>query len=140
MAGLSRKGKSRPKPAMNVTPLVDVVLVLLIIFMVVIPAMEQGLPIDSPTVVNVDEDEPQDPFLLSVDAEGHLYFDNEPLDDDRLRARLDRARSAEASRKLVIRADRETRYADVRRLMAIAQDVGFPGIRLRVSRRDDNES
>ena len=76
MAGLSRKGgASRPKPHMNVTPLVDVVLVLLIIFMIVIPAMEEGLNLEVPQVENpdpdgnTDEDHPHRYDGQSIDVE-----------------------------------------------------------------------
>ena len=66
MASLGRKSKERPKPVMNVTPLVDVVLVLLIIFMIVIPAMQQGMNIEIPTMLNTDEDRDGPDPTLSV--------------------------------------------------------------------------
>ena len=65
------------RPQMNVTPLVDVVLVLLIIFMIVIPAMEQGLDIEVPGVVHADEEDDNavDPFLLSISSNGTMYWE-----------------------------------------------------------------
>jgi biopolymer transport protein TolR len=126
---------TRPKPAMNVTPLVDVVLVLLIIFMVVIPMVEQSAKVELPSVFNVDA-EPKgktDPFMLSLTASGELFFEQEALSSGAMAAKLRAANQREPSRRLVLRADRTARYADVRELFKACQEVGFPGISLRVN-------
>ena len=137
MASLSRKGHRAITPQMNVTPLVDVVLVLLIIFMVVIPAMEQGLQIDVPGIVNADaEDENAvDPFVLSVAASGQMYFENTAMPADRLEAFLREANRREPSRRLVLRGDRAVSYEHVRSLLAVVRRIGFPGVSLRVNQR-----
>ena len=136
MASLGRKSKERPKPVMNVTPLVDVVLVLLIIFMIVIPAMQQGMNIEIPTMLNTDEDrDGPDPFTLSVTRDGTLFFELEPLPREAREQRLRDANTRDPRRKLVIRGDRAVRYEQARELMAIAQAIGFPGASIRVGRQ-----
>lgn len=142
MASLSRKGSSRPTPAMNVTPLVDVVLVLLIIFMVVIPAMDKGLDVEVPAIVHPDlaQESAVDPFLLSVTHDGTMYFENTPMDPEHLESFLREANRREPQRKIVLRGDRSVHYARVRALLALCRDIGFPGVSLRVNHRggDDN--
>ena len=137
MASLGRRGSSRPKPVMNVTPLVDVVLVLLIIFMVVIPAMEQGLNIEVPGIVNADEEKEGgiDPFILSVSKGGALYLDQKQIPEGQLEAFLKAARDREPNRRLVLRGDRGVRYGEVRGVLATVQRLGFTGMSLRVNQR-----
>jgi biopolymer transport protein ExbD len=122
---------------MNVTPLVDVVLVLLIIFMVVIPMMEKSAHVDLPSIFNVDS-EPKsktEPFTLSLTSDGSIFFEHERLDESSFLARLREASEREPQRRLVLRADKAARYADVRRMFKACQDVGFPGVALRVNER-----
>ena len=99
--------RARPRPVMNVTPLVDVVLVLLIIFMVVIPAMDQAVDVQVPGIFNVDEklDEKAKPFILSVAEDGELYLDEDKVPLPRLEQALRAASRREPQRKLVLRAD-----------------------------------
>lgn len=122
---------------MNVTPLVDVVLVLLIIFMVVVPMMEKSAHVELPSIFNVDPEAKgkTNPFTLSLTREGDLYFEDERLDLDRFRARLTEAQQREPTRRLILRADRSAQYAQVRRLFKACQEIGFPGISLRVDER-----
>ncbi len=131
-----RAGK-RPVPAMNVTPLVDVVLVLLIIFMVVIPAMESGAHIELPSVLNVDEEVKGrvDPLTLSLQGDGQLFLDKEPLAREALEARLTAEHETDVMRRIVLRADRGVHYDDARQLFSMLQDIGFPGISLQVNER-----
>jgi biopolymer transport protein TolR len=134
MRSLSR-ASHRPKPVMNVTPLVDVVLVLLIIFMVVIPMMEQSAHVVLPSIFNVDP-EPKgktDPFTLSLTSDGSMYFEKEQLAAERFVATLRAANEREPSRRLVLRADRSAHYGDVRKLFKNCQEIGFPGLSLRVN-------
>jgi biopolymer transport protein TolR len=141
---LSRKGGlGRPKPQMNVTPLVDVVLVLLIIFMIVIPAMEEGLNLHVPSIANVDEQDTTDqnePFLLSITREGSFYLDDRRLPPDQYLEHLRAAHRRQPARRLVLRGDRGVRYALVRDLFRNVQEVGFPGVSLRVNRRQDGST
>lgn len=123
---------------MNVTPLVDVVLVLLIIFMVVIPAMEEGLDLEVPAVIHPDEaqEDGPEPYMLAITRSGRVYFDEHPAREDGLPALLEAAHTREPQRRLVLRGDRGVRYADVRELFELAQRVGFPGVSLRVTHQD----
>ena len=134
----SLQKRSRPVPVMNVTPLVDVVLVLLIIFMVVIPMMETSPHITLPDIFHPDEEVKgkTDPFTLSVTLEGDLYFEKERLEPEALEARLREENRKAPTRRLVLRADRGTKYKSVRDLFAVTQTVGFPGVSMRVNALD----
>jgi biopolymer transport protein ExbD len=120
---------------MNVTPLVDVVLVLLIIFMVVIPMMEKSAHVELPSVFNVDPEAKgkTDPFTLSVTSDGSMFFERDRLEPDALLSRLRAANEREPHRRLVLRADHASHYGDVRKLFKQCQEIGFPGISLRVN-------
>lgn len=134
MRMLSRAG-SRPQPVMNVTPLVDVVLVLLIIFMVIVPMLDKTAHIELPGIFHADE-EPKgktDPFTLSFTTDGRMYFEEAELDADAFEARLVQALEREPTRRLILRADRNAPYGTVRKLFAKCQKIGFPGISLRVN-------
>ena len=138
---LAAKRRARPTPVMNVTPLVDVVLVLLIIFMVVIPMMETTPSVSLPDILHPDQDPKgkTDPYTLSVTAEGAVYFEKAPVVDGALEQTLRRANEADVSRRLVLRADRATPYVAVRKLFRTCQGIGFPGVSMRVNalERDD---
>ncbi|MET0286581.1 MAG: biopolymer transporter ExbD [Polyangiales bacterium] len=129
------KNPFRPQPVMNVTPLVDVVLVLLIIFMVVIPMMEKSAKVDLPDIFNVDPDPKgkTDPYTLSLTLAGQLYFEQELLESERFAQVLREANAREPARRLVVRADRAAKYGDARKLFKACQELGFPGVSLRVN-------
>jgi biopolymer transport protein TolR len=123
---------------MNVTPLVDVVLVLLIIFMVVIPAMSEVVEVKLPGVSHVDEkatDEKAKPFILSVSDEGDLYLDEDKVPPAKLELALRSASRREPARKLVLRADVGVPYGKIRPIYRVVQEVGFPGASLRVNQQ-----
>ena len=122
---------------MNVTPLVDVVLVLLIIFMVVAPRLDQDVQVDLPGIFNPDPDveTSADPVKVSVAKAGAYYIDERKYDLDGAIAALGEAHAADPLRRLVLRADAKLRYGDVRALFARSQQVGFPGVALMVGER-----
>jgi biopolymer transport protein TolR len=131
----------RARPVMNVTPLVDVVLVLLIIFMVVIPALQQGVNIELPGVLNADDKKEASgqPFTLSVSKEGEVYFEEDKVAWKELEATLKAAAKREPGKRIVLRGDKGAEYSDVRRLYRTAQQVGFPGVSLKVNHRMDED-
>ncbi len=136
MSSLSRKKREKVKPEMNVTPLVDVVLVLLIIFMVILPAAVSDQNLELAKLENPDEErkgEP-DPYVLSIDVDGRLYLDDYGVNRDELAAHLRAANANDPDKKLVLRGDHRLTYDKVRDVMAIVQDVGFPGVALRATK------
>jgi len=122
---------------MNVTPLVDVVLVLLIIFMVVAPRLDQDVQVELPGIFNPDPDveSSADPLKVSVAKVGEYYIDEHKYDLDGAIEQLSNAHAADPLRRLVLRADARLHYGDVRELFARSQQVGFPGIALMVGER-----
>jgi biopolymer transport protein TolR len=130
--------REKPRPDMNVTPLVDVVLVLLIIFMVIAPQMEAGAKVDLPKADNVDpkNENKLEPITVTVDATGKAFLEDESLDRDELIDRLTAIHEEDASRKVVLRADRATRYSEVRDLFKRCRDVGFAGVALQVGEQE----
>jgi len=141
MAARTSNPSHRAKPVMNVTPLVDVVLVLLIIFMVVIPAMQQAINVEIPGIANVDEktESAGQPFILSLTRDGAVFLEEDRLPPKQIEARLQLARRREPNRRLVLRGDKGTAYAQVRSLYGVVQTVGFPGVSLRVNQRQESK-
>jgi biopolymer transport protein ExbD len=134
--GLARKKRGKVAPEMNVTPLVDVVLVLLIIFMVILPAAVSELNLELAKIENPDDsrdDEPE-PYVLSVDSEGEVYFEDYAVSREDLPGHLQNAAAADPTKKLVLVGDHRLTYDQVRGVMAIVQDVGFPGVNLRATK------
>ena len=130
------KKLARVAPDMNVTPLVDVVLVLLIIFMVVAPRMDQDVQVELPGIFNPDpEVKIADPFKVSVDREGLVYVENEKMEVDDAITVLAARHAEEPLRRLVLRADGRLTYGRVREIFARTQQVGFPGVSLMVGER-----
>jgi biopolymer transport protein ExbD len=127
----------RVTPDINITPLVDVVLVLLIIFMVVAPQMEQDIPITLPGIFNPDPDAEgaRAPTMLSLTREGRIYIESQAYDVDGALAALAELHASDPLHRLALRADAGLRYADVRDLFFRIQDIGFPGVSLMVSHK-----
>ncbi len=143
MAFADRKKRAKARPVMNVTPLVDVVLVLLIIFMVVLPAMDEQIRLEIPSIVEADptrEGEENNMYVLAITASGGLYLDSAPLESAALERTLTAAHRAAPGKRLVLRGDRTLHYSTVRQIFATAQRIGFPGVMLRVNRRQDGAS
>jgi biopolymer transport protein ExbD/biopolymer transport protein TolR len=132
----AHEAPTRPRPLMNVTPLVDVVLVLLIIFMVVIPALQQGQQIELAGILNVDAESESkgQPFALSITRDHQVFFEEEPVSYAALEAKLRAAIKAQPNRRVVVRADKAAEYAKVRAIYRAVQQVGFAGVSLRVNR------
>jgi biopolymer transport protein TolR len=133
--------RARPSPAMNVTPLVDVVLVLLIIFMVVLPSMEHDAPVDLPSIFHVDEEARgrTDPITLSITADARLYLEQDELPREELETRLAAIHETEPLRRVILRGDTSLHYSDVRDLFRMCQHLGFPGVSLRVGERGSSQ-
>ena len=128
---------SGPRPEMNVAPLVDVVLVLLIIFMVVTPQMEAGASVELPRASNLDSKGPKkDPFIVSVTKDGKVFFDKDKTASADLVGDLTRLKTSDPSRALRIKGDYRVRYGAVREVFRTAQAVGFPGIGIQVLDRN----
>lgn len=105
--------------AINVTPLVDVVLVLLIILMVTATAIvSKTIPMELPTA-QTPEDTPTTPttFAISIDADGTLYLDREPITADALRTRVRAARESDPEVRAIIAADGRIQHANVVRVI-----------------------
>src|SRR5829696_753620 len=133
-------GSRRPQlePEMNVTPLVDVVLVLLIIFMVIAPQMEHGQRVELPGVFQPDPKSKSklDPITVTMAASGSLFLEKEPVTDlAALRERLTTIHGTEPERRVVIKGDSSLAYGKMREAFATCQDIGFAGVSLMVSQR-----
>jgi biopolymer transport protein TolR len=124
---------------MNVTPLVDVVLVLLIIFMVVTPQIEAGASVELPTATNPDKENKElKPTTVSLAANGSFYLDRKELKRDALMAELKALHEKDPDSPVVLKADRGVRYSEVRGVFKAMQDLGFPGINLQVVDKQKN--
>jgi biopolymer transport protein ExbD len=119
----------RQKEAMsdiNVTPMVDVMLVLLVIFILGAPAFTSAVKLDLPKAQAVPQ-QPQQPatVTLAIDGEGKLYWNNAALSQPELEQRLSEAARLEQQPELQLRADKNTRYEIVAQVMAAAQERGL---------------
>ena len=112
----------------NMTPLVDVMLVLLIIFIITVPVMKHAVNIDLPRASNQAQDTKPETIRLSVDAAGQYYWNEAPIDDASLALQLQAASTRQPQPDLHIRGDKAVRYERVALAMATAQKAGLKKI------------
>ena len=109
----------------NMTPFVDVMLVLLIIFIITVPVMQHAVNIDLPRVSNLPENSKPETIRLSVDAAGTYYWNDAVVSDAALALQLQAASLREPQPELHIRGDKAVRYERVALAMAGAQKAGL---------------
>ncbi|MCA9588376.1 MAG: biopolymer transporter ExbD [Myxococcales bacterium] len=133
----SSSGRRDAAPDINVTPLVDVVLVLLIIFMVIAPALEHGESVDLPGVLFPDKSPKSkvDPVTVTLGRSGTIYVEKVAVPEAELPAKLAAVHEADPTRRVVLRGDSTLEYQKVRALFGTVQAAGFPGVSLMVSKK-----
>ena len=109
----------------NMTPMVDIMLVLLIIFIITIPVMKHSVNIDLPRASNEAQNIKPETIRLSVDAQGTYFFNETQLADADLTPRLKAAAAQNPQPELHIRGDKNVRYERVAQAMAAAQQAGL---------------
>ena len=112
-------------PEINTTPLVDVMLVLLIIFIMTIPVMNHAVKLDLPHAANQPNETKPETINVSIDAAGQVYWNNEVLDQSQMLSRIADAAKVTPQPELHLRADRLTPYEKVAQVMAAAQSGGL---------------
>ncbi len=125
------RGRSRPMAEINVTPFVDVMLVLLIIFMVAAPLMTVGVDVELPqTAANSLPGEDEEPLTVTVTATGQVMIQETEVARDELVNRLRAIAVERASNRIFLRADGSVSYAQVMEVMGALNRGGFPNIGL----------
>jgi len=109
----------------NMTPLVDVMLVLLIIFIITVPVMKHSVNVDLPRATSTPQDAKPDTIRLSVDAQGRYFWNEQPISEDALLPRLQAEARREPQPELHLRGDRDARYDSVAQALAAAQRSGL---------------
>jgi biopolymer transport protein TolR len=123
MAMSSEKGK-RLMSDINVTPLVDVMLVLLVIFMVTAPMMMQGVEVSLPTTKTAPIKSQEDPLILTVDKKGNIYLENHLIKIEDLGKKVETIFKYRREKEVLLRADKELPYGVVIKVMAEVKRAG----------------
>jgi biopolymer transport protein TolR len=122
---------AKMQATINVTPLVDVVLVLLIIFMVMAPQMRKGPEVHLPkTPKPTQQGDERGRILVSIDEAGGMWIDNKPVTAENFGEVLHAAVGAETDPKVVIRGDAKLNFRQVREAMIAIEQAGFHGVGL----------
>jgi biopolymer transport protein ExbD/biopolymer transport protein TolR len=122
---------SKMQSSINVTPLVDVVLVLLIIFMVMAPQMRKGPDVDLPdTVKPPEQGDERAKILVTIDQAGGVWIDDKPVAPEHFRENLLAAAGDKPDKKVVIKGDAGLHFGEVRQAMRAIEQAGFRGVGL----------
>lgn len=125
-----RRGRARAINEINMTPFIDVMLVLLIVFMVSAPLLSAGVPLDLPQAqagqLNVDAK----PIALSIDAQGRVFLDDAELADEEIVAAIEARAEEGAEARVFVRGDRAVDYGRVAEVMALVTQGGFSRVAL----------
>ena len=122
---------ARMQAAINITPLVDVVLVLLIIFMVMAPQMRKGPEVNLPnTAKPVDQGDERGRILVSIDNADQLWVNDQRVTREHFSEALRTAVGTEPDPKIVVRGDAKLNFGEVREVMLVLDQGGFRGVGL----------
>lgn len=128
--GRTTRGRYRPLADINVTPLVDVMLVLLIIFMVTAPLMTSGVAVDLPKTDAKPLNADSQPLTVSIDAEGKIFLQNQQVQLPELVAKLQAISQNDSSRRIFVRGDKDIAYGLVMQVMGTITEGGFTKVAL----------
>ncbi|ALS58741.1 ExbD/TolR family protein [Pandoraea norimbergensis] len=115
-------------PEINTTPLVDVMLVLLVIFIITMPALQHAVKIDLPRAASAPAEVKPETIDVAIDATGVIHWNDRVVDLDAMRVLITDAARAQPQPELHLRADRKTAYEDVMQVMSAAQSGGLAKI------------
>jgi len=128
--GRVRRGAWQPNAEINVTPFVDVMLVLLIVFMVTAPLLTVGVPVDLPQTAADQITTPEEPLVISVDKEGRVYIQESEVALSDLVARLNAITGANSDTRIYVRGDKEIQYGLVMQVMGLINQAGYTKVAL----------
>ena len=134
-----RRGHRRsytPMSEINVTPFVDVMLVLLIVFMVTAPLLTVGVPVDLPKSQASPISEDTEPLVITVDRQGTIYIQETEVAFDNLVSRLNAITDRKPDTRIFVRGDREIAYGQIMRVMGRLNGAGFEKVAL-ITAQDD---
>jgi len=124
------RGRYRPLAEINVTPLVDVMLVLLIIFMVTAPLMTSGVPVDLPKTSAQPLNSDAEPLTVSINAESKIFLQDQEVQLDELVAKLQASAQNNADRRIFVRGDKGITYGRIMEVMGTITQGGFTKVAL----------
>ena len=129
-AGRTGAGRYRPMSEINVTPLVDVMLVLLVVFMVTAPLLTVGVPVDLPQTQAPPINEPKEPTVITVQRDGAIFIQETSVPIESLVARLQSITGSNPDAVLYVRGDKEINYGRVLEVMSLISAAGFRKVSL----------
>jgi biopolymer transport protein TolR len=122
---LQRAESSRPMSDINMTPLIDVMLVLLVIFMITAPLMTSSLKLDLPKAEGAKPTDAQQFVTMAIDRQGRFFWGDEQVSIDTLRLRVREAAVRNPATEVQLRADKTVPYGRVAELIGVVQDGGL---------------
>ncbi|HTV87656.1 MAG TPA: ExbD/TolR family protein [Stellaceae bacterium] len=125
-----QEGAYRPLAEINVTPMVDVMLVLLVIFMVTAPLLSVGVPVDLPKTTAAKLTEPKQPIIVSIDRQDAVFIGDKAVSEADLADRLAALAAADPDRIVYVRGDRTVPYGRLMDLLGAVNTAGFTKVSL----------
>jgi biopolymer transport protein ExbD len=129
-SGETGEDRYAPLAEINVTPMVDVMLVLLVIFMITAPLLTVGVPLDLPKSRATTLTAPKQPIIISLNREGEVFIGDERIAADALETRLAALAAEDPSRIVYVRSDRTNTYAQLMDALGLVNRVGFSKVSL----------
>ena len=126
--GFNDNKQNAPMADINVTPMVDVMLVLLVIFIITAPLFTHAIKLDLPSVQAAAAEQKPETISLSIDGEGKIFWNNDAIDQKDLGVKLAQAAQQNPQPELQLRADKSTRYEVIAQVMSAAQTNGMTKI------------
>jgi len=128
--GARRRRRTHVMAEINVTPMVDVMLVLLIIFMVSAPLLTVGVPIDLPQTSANPLNEEKEPLTITVNTKGEVFLQETPVQVEELAPRLIAITNSGYDERIYVRGDRNVNYGQVMKVMGTLSTAGFKRVAL----------